>query len=633
MKEKQYSKTYRSFVQRSYWRAFKTAVSPLSFKNERISRTCSSYLPLARQFPTYLLPLIGREREIEALSALLKQPEVRLLTLVGPGGVGKTRLACQISAEVFSTFPDGVYFVSLAPVCTNDLVLPTIARTLGFNIAPGSSPLLQVQAALADRTSLLVLDNFEHLVSAVPQLKELLAACPQMKILITSRTVLRIVEERVFSLASLPLPDLTNLPSCEALSQVAAISLFLQRARTIHPNFELTHENASAIAQICVRLDGLPLALELAAASMQLFSPHNLLARLDHPLSLLTRGTRDAPERQQTLRKTIEWSYHLLTPEEQRLFRLLSVFVGGCSLQAIEAIAAHLPGESLLATLTSLLDQSLLQRDPHATQEQQRFTMLETVREYALECLYASHEAETLRQAHAEYYLALAKTIPLKAGNEAAASWITWIEDEFENLRAAFGWFLSSQAGEQVPRMETRFSIARGLVGMGVSVARHKQYTWAVYLWGKAQAFSTRRDNPSELGSSEWFATILGTNSFYSQVMETVQTQLGEQAFRVLWDQAQFLPLEFVLARPEPSLTPPRSSPATKRPSTCSDGLTPREKEVLGLLSQGLSSARIAEQLVISLTTVNSHIRTIYNKLGVSCRSAATRYAIEHQIL
>ena len=630
MKERQYSKSYRALANGSYVREVKKVIRPLSVKNAETPCARFSQLFLVQQPPTPLLPLIGRERELGAICDLLQQPEVRLLTLAGPGGVGKTRLACQIANKVLSTFADGICFVSLASICASDFVLPTIARALGLNERSDDFLLAQVQAVIRDKNFLLLLDNFEHVVRAAPQLKSLLAACPRLKLLITSRTILRLLEERVCYITPLALPDLANLPSCEELSQVAAVSLFLQRIRTTHPNFELTDSNAYAIAQICIRLDGLPLSLELAAARIKLFSPQNLLVRLGHRLSFLTSGTCDAPERQQTLRKSIEWSYHLLTQEEQRLFRRLSVFSGGCSLQAIEAIsdATGMQEEVLLNALTSLLDQSLLQTEPLVGNEKQRFTMLETIREYALECLQASNEEETIRQVHFEYYLAQAKAI-----GEETASLMEWIESEFENLRAALSWFLLSRDTEQNLKADILVFIAMCLVGMGVRVALQKQYAWAACLWGKAKFLSKGRDDLSELGSDEWVTTTLGASLHSSQAMETVHARIGERTFSDLWTKGQSMTLEHVLAGPGSQMIATKSSLPAKASVIYSDRLTSRERDVLCLLSQGLSSALIAEQLVISLTTVNSHIRTIYNKIGVSCRSAATRYAIEHHLV
>jgi predicted ATPase/DNA-binding CsgD family transcriptional regulator len=496
----------------------------------------------------------------------------------------------QLAVEAASLFVDGICFVSLAPVHSTHMVLPTIAEALGLSEQSDQCLLHHIQKTLHNKHFLLLLDNFEHIADIAPILKELLTACPRLKILITSRTLLSLLEEYVFYVSPLALPDLTHLPACEDLAQVASVSLFLQRARIACPDFELTGENAPVIANICVCLDGLPLALELAAARLKLFSPQALLARLEHRLSLLTSGTRDAPERQQTLRKTMEWSYYLLSLEEQRLFRRLSVFVRGCSLQAIEALsaAAGQQDEPLFDAITSLLNQSLLQREPQNPGGEQRFTMLETIREYALECLQKSEEEEMIRQVHAEYYLALAKTIELKV---MAGEIPSWVESEFDNFRTAFGWFLGQRDVKSVLEMNGAL--------------------WAFWL-----------HNPTPKG-----------HRCIKQALEAVRTELGEQAFAALWKEGQMIGQEQVLVEAGAGVLVTSASAQTKTLAPYSNRLTPREKEVLRLLSQGLSSALIAEKLVIGLVTVNSHVRTIYSKLGVSSRSAATRYALEHGLV
>ncbi|HEU5380181.1 MAG TPA: LuxR C-terminal-related transcriptional regulator [Ktedonobacteraceae bacterium] len=637
MEKRYYNNSYRAFANGPSLLDFKKGTRPLLPEDEEIPQARSPHLLLAQYLPTPLTPLVGREQEIGAICALLQQPDVRLLTLTGPGGVGKTRLALQIPAEVFSTFTDGICFVSLASINDIDQVLPAIAQALGLNEKHFPRSLGQVQAVMRDKHFLLILDNFEQLVDAAPQLKELLTACPYLKILTTSRAVLGLREEQEFYVTPLALPDLTNLSSCEDLSQVASVCFFLQRVRTIRPDFILTDDNARIIAQICVRLDGLPLALELAAARLKLFSPQSLLARLDHRLTLLTGSARDLPERQQTLRKTMEWSYSLLSPEEQRLFHRLSVFADGCSLQTIEAVCNTLArqDEPLLNAIASLLNQSLLQREPQPQigQGEERFRMLETTREYALECLQNSGEEEEVRQAHAEYYLALIQSDEREALAGETTDWIERIESEFENLLSALNWFLSSRNGEQT--LETHeWPWTMCLVGMGASAALRKQYSQAARLWGKAKALSQTKKGFSRSEPYTWSVTSLSMHPRYSQAIETARTQLGEQVFSALVSEGQALSLAQLLTGPEPQ------APATALTTlahhfhtTSSDRLTPRERDVLRLLAQGMKSALIAEELVIGLVTVNSHVRTIYSKLGVSSRSAATRYALEHHLI
>ncbi len=296
--------------------------------------------------PAQLTPLIGREQEVTALDTLLRHPEVRLLTLMGPGGVGKTRLGLEIAAELLDDYPDGVCFVPLATISDPELVVPTIAQVLGIKEA-GEQPVANLlQASLQDKRLLLLLDNFEQVTAAAPRLADLLADCPQLKILVTSRAVLHIRGEHEFLVPPLALPDLTRLPESESLLQYAAVALFLHCARAARPDFQVTPANTRTIAEICVRLDGLPLAIELAAARIKLLPPQALLARLEHRLQVLTSGARDAPVRQQTLRNTLAWSYDLLAAEEQQLFRRLSVFAGGCTLEAVEGLSTALGAAS-----------------------------------------------------------------------------------------------------------------------------------------------------------------------------------------------------------------------------------------------------------------------------------------------
>jgi predicted ATPase len=389
--------------------------------------------------PAYLTPLIGREQEVQAVCALLQRPEVRLVTLIGPGGVGKTRLGTQIATEVLDDFADGVSFVSVASVSDPDLAIPTVAKSLDLTV--GDAPLEHLKTSLREKQLLLLLDNFEQVVAAAPLVVELLGSCPQVKALVTSRMVLRVQGEYDFSVPPLPLPDLTQLPGIETLASYAAIALFLERAQAITSDFQLTGTNARTIAEICTRLDGLPLAIELAAARLNLLSPQALLARLEHRLAMLTSKRRDVPARQQTLRNTLEWSYSLLTPEEQRLFRRLSVFVGGCQLSAVEAICAALDDASanVLDGVASLLDKCLLQR---AWQEgpEPRLVMLETIREFGLECLAESREMEATQHAHAAYYLSLLEKALQNAVGAEEWRWHDRLEQEYANLRAALHW-------------------------------------------------------------------------------------------------------------------------------------------------------------------------------------------------
>src|SRR6266849_4025161 len=408
--------------------------------------------------PVQPTPLIGREREVAAVQQLLLREDVRLLTLTGPGGGGKTRMALHAAAELSDHFTDGISFVNLAPISDADLVVPTIAQTLGVKESPTRSMAEQLQDFLQAKLLLLVLDNFEQVVSAACILSDLLARCSHLKLLVTSRAVLHLAAEHEFAVPPLSLPDLNHLPDLVTLSQYEAVALFIARAQALKPDFQMSTASAPAVAEICTRLDGLPLAIELAAARIKLMPPPALLARLDQRLAVLTSGLRDAPARQQTLRKTIDWSHQLLDAEEQRLFRRLSVFIGGCTLQAIEAICAALdtqtPAVSVLDGAASLIDKSLLRQiEQEATEP--RFMMLETIREYGREALEASGEAEVTHQTHAAYYLALAEAAERAWNGPQQAVWFARLEQEHDNLRAAMNWLLEQREAEMALRLGT----------------------------------------------------------------------------------------------------------------------------------------------------------------------------------
>ena len=397
----------------------------------------------ANNLPVQHTPFIGREKEVEAVCDLLCRDDVRLLTLTGPGGTGKTRLALQAAAELCETFTGGVYFVNLAPISDPAFVVPTTAETLGIQEGADQTFLERLKENLRQKHVLLLLDNFEQVVSAAVQVVDLLAACLQLKVLVTSREVLHVRAEREFPVPALPLPNLQHLPDLAALSHYTAVALFLQRAQAVKPDFQLTHANARAIAEICARLDGLPLAIELAAARIKLLPPQALLARIDQRLVMLTSASRDVPSRQQTLRNTIAWSYNMLDVQEQRLFRCLCVFVGGATLEAIEVISVATGEERgyILDGLASLIDKSLLRQDEQEGEEP-RFVLLETIREYGREVLAACGEMEATSQAHAMHYLTLAEGAELEWAGPQEGVWLAWWEREHDNLRAAMSWLL-----------------------------------------------------------------------------------------------------------------------------------------------------------------------------------------------
>jgi predicted ATPase len=412
--------------------------------------------------PIQPTPFIGREKEVDAVGQLLLHREVHLVTLTGPGGVGKTRLAFQVAAELAEHFPDGRWFVSLTTISDPDLVIPAIIQTLGLREAREQSSLEHLKDVLQTKNTLLLLDNFEQVVSAAPRVADLLTVCPRLKVLITSREGLHLRAEREFPVPALALPDAQHLPDVAALSQYEAVALFIERAQAVKPDFLVTNANAPSVAEICTRLDGLPLAIELAAARIKLFPPQALLARLGQRLQLLTQSARDVPARQQTMRKTTQWSYDLLTAQEQRMFRRLSIFTGGCAWQAVEAVSVACGDETpqVLDAVASLIDKNLVQQTVQEGEEI-RLKMLETIREYGLESLIASGEMEATQQAHAQYYLALVEEAEPELAGQEQTVWLERLEWEYDNLRAALRWFL--ERGEAGHGIEMALRLAGAL--------------------------------------------------------------------------------------------------------------------------------------------------------------------------
>jgi predicted ATPase len=421
----------------------------------------------AAALPVYLTSFVGREREITQGRAILRT--ARLVTLTGPPGTGKTRLATRLAAELAGEFRDGAVFVTLAAITDATLFPSALAQALGVRVT-WPRPLLEgIATHLREKHLLLVLDNFEQIVQAADQVRALVAACPRLTLLVTSRAPLRLSGEREFPIPPLACPEPDALGSVEAAVAAEATALFVERAAAIQPDFHLNPQNTAAVAEICRRLDGLPLAIELAAARVKVLPPQALLTRLGKRLDLLKGGPRDLPSRHQTLRQAIAWSYDLLDPDGQTLLRRLSVFTGGQTLEAAEAVAGSDIAGGVLEGLASLVDKNLLRQETQSDGEP-RFTMLETIRDFGLECLVAAGEEAGVRGAHRDFYLGLVERASADLTGPQQVAWLDQLAREHENLRLAIEWSLAAGDWEPAERLAAglwRFWLVRGHLSEG----------------------------------------------------------------------------------------------------------------------------------------------------------------------
>jgi predicted ATPase/class 3 adenylate cyclase len=476
--------------------------------------------------PSRLTELIGRGREIEEVLELLERH--RLVTLSGPGGTGKTRLALEVAARCLDAFPGGVWFVELAPITEAGLVPTVVATRMGLPDRGGASAVDRLVEHIGDRRVAIVLDNLEHLLGCAQAVSELLAHAKELRIISTSRSPLHVYGEYEYAVPTLGLPDLDRLIDLDALAAEESVALFVERARAVRRDFALTRDNALAIAEICVRLDGLPLAIELAAGRVKLFSPAAILARFRDRLELPAPGSADAPDRQRTLRATIEWSYGLLESDERDLFATLSVFAGGANLDAIEQVccAEDHAGPEVVDVLLSLVDKNLLRRSEDADGGP-RFAMLETIRQFAAERLGAEGRLEAVRRRHAEHYLVRAEEASAEIMGPEMGHWLDRLELDHDNIRAAFGWALEAGRADVALGLATamwRFWQMRGHLSEGRSRAER-----ALAIEGAAEHPAQRAAAADAAGSlAYWANDAEAAGRWYGQALDAYR-ELGDR--------------------------------------------------------------------------------------------------------
>ena len=456
--------------------------------------------------PYQHMPLIGREKELETIQKVVLRNEVNLLTITGPGGIGKTRLALQAAVELLDAFEDGVFFVSLASITDPDLVAATILQTLGFTTGENQPALGLLKGYLQEKRMLLVIDNFEQVTAASPLLGELLKAAPRLKILVTSQAVLHVYGEYEFNVPPLAVPDINNLPALDVVARSPAVALFVNRAEAVKVDFALTPENARVIVEICAQLDGIPLALELAAARIKLFAPQALLRELSHRLNLLAQKSPDRSPRHQTLRNAVAWSFQLLASDERALFTQMGVFVGGCTLDAVEAIytdGGNKDDAPLLEQLASLVDKSMLQHELRPNGEP-RFMLLETLREYALERLESDGQLDAARSRHLSFFLEFVESSEPGPKKPNLSAWMKGLEEEHDNLRAAIQWALENNQVESALRIAGsiwRFWQIHGHVEEGAK--------WMSAILGRAEKLESIA-RAKALWGAGWLGMVMG---------------------------------------------------------------------------------------------------------------------------